>query len=115
MLHRFLILPMMALQLLLFSPTIVNAYELDFFYYYPRDGRSTRSFSFGPEAELPCYTRDVRVNWLKFSNENTTYVLKGYLPSNCTGDPLFILTEPTPYYQTPLQWESFSIRIKANK
>ena len=105
---------MLALQLLLFSPTIINAYVLRFFYYYPVDGRSINSYEASGVSEFNCRFRDVRVNWLKFSNANNTLELVGYLPSNCTGDPLFILREPVPYYQTPLQWESFSIRAKAS-
>lgn len=107
---------MMALQLLLFAPTIINAYRLRFFYYYPVDGRSIFSYEISGVKEYSCQSRDVRVDWLKFKNENSSFELAGYLPSNCTGAPLFVITETTRYFQTPTQWDSFSIRaIKASE
>ena len=125
MLHRFWILSMMALQLLLFSPVPVISEDVDipvsefvlrFFYYYPKDGRSINSAEFAGfnyrfnESENFCRRREFRADWLKFKNENSSFEIAGYLSKDCSGDPLFVISEPTAYYQTPKQWESFTIR-----
>lgn len=123
MLHRFSILSMVALQLLLFSPVLVSSavighplseFDLRFFYYYLGDGRSILSqeiFGYNSDFELPCQSRSTRGDWLKFKNENSSFEVAGYRFSNCTGEPLFVISEPTPYYQTPKQWESYHVRV----